>query len=201
METALRIVFAALFGLAIGSFLTMATYRVPRKESIVAPRSRCPTCGTEIATRDNVPVMSYVLLAGRCRTCRTRISFRYPLIELATAALFVVPVAVHGFAHWSPRAARDPNALPPRIARELKSVPARAVIIAPLELSYRILAAAPVYVVAAPPAHVADTSKNRPYVRRRALLHWLATHDPAVPRRYGATWEVTRGQLRPIDVG
>ena len=131
---------------------------------------------------------------------RPPVDERWALAAVA-AALFVLPVAVHGFAHWSPRAVRDPNALPPRIVRELKAVPARAVIIAPLEMSYRILAAAPVYVVAAPPAHVADTSKNRPYLRRKALLHWLATHDPAVPRRYGATWEVTQGHLRRLNVG
>jgi hypothetical protein len=116
----------------------------------------------------------------------------------AAAALFVLPVAVHGLANWSPRVRSDPHALPPQIARELARVPPRAVVIAPLELSYRILAYSPVYVVAAPPAHVADTTKNRPHERVAALKHWLGTGDPAVPRRYGATWAVTRGHLRPL---
>jgi leader peptidase (prepilin peptidase)/N-methyltransferase len=88
LEAAFRVVFAALFGLAVGSFLTVAVYRVPRKESVVAPRSRCPACGAQIRPRDNIPVLSYLLLRGRCRSCKTRISPRYVFLELATAALF-----------------------------------------------------------------------------------------------------------------
>jgi leader peptidase (prepilin peptidase) / N-methyltransferase len=88
VETVLRASFAALFGLAVGSFLTVVAYRVPRKESVVAPRSRCPSCGTMIRGRDNVPVISYLLLRGRCRSCGARISPRYALIELLTAGLF-----------------------------------------------------------------------------------------------------------------
>jgi leader peptidase (prepilin peptidase)/N-methyltransferase len=86
--SAVRVVFAVLFGLAIGSFLTVAVYRIPRKESVVAPRSRCPSCGAEIRPRDNIPVVSYLLLRGRCRACRAAISPRYVFLELATAALF-----------------------------------------------------------------------------------------------------------------
>jgi leader peptidase (prepilin peptidase) / N-methyltransferase len=78
----------ALFGLLIGSFLNVVIWRVPRKESVVAPESHCPVCGTPIAPRDNVPVLSWILLRGRCRHCGTKISARYPLIELACAALF-----------------------------------------------------------------------------------------------------------------
>ncbi|MGC1420137.1 MAG: prepilin peptidase [Acidimicrobiales bacterium] len=78
----------ALFGLAVGSFLNVVIYRVPRHESIVSPRSACPTCGTPILERDNVPVLSYVLLKGRCRSCHSPISKRYPLVEAANAALF-----------------------------------------------------------------------------------------------------------------
>jgi leader peptidase (prepilin peptidase) / N-methyltransferase len=88
LEAAFRVVFAALFGLAVGSFLTVAVYRVPRKESVVAPRSRCPACGVQIRSRDNIPVLSYLLLRGRCRSCKARISPRYLFLELATAALF-----------------------------------------------------------------------------------------------------------------
>lgn len=83
-----RAVVAALFGLAVGSFLTVVVDRVPKKESIVSPRSRCPHCGAEIRSRDNVPVLSWLLLRGRCRSCRTRVSARYPLLEVGAAASF-----------------------------------------------------------------------------------------------------------------
>jgi leader peptidase (prepilin peptidase)/N-methyltransferase len=86
--TAFVVACCALLGLAIGSFLNVVIYRVPRKESVVRPRSHCPGCGTEIAERDNIPVVSWLLLRGRCRTCSMRISFRYPAVELACAALF-----------------------------------------------------------------------------------------------------------------
>ncbi len=79
----------AVIGLLIGSFLTVVVHRVPARRSIMAPRSQCPSCGTQIRARDNVPVISYVLLRGRCRACGARISPRYPLTEAATAALFV----------------------------------------------------------------------------------------------------------------
>jgi leader peptidase (prepilin peptidase)/N-methyltransferase len=78
----------AAFGLLIGSFLTVVVWRVPRKESIVSGRSKCPSCGATIGARDNVPVLSWLLLRGRCRSCGARISLIYPLTELATAALF-----------------------------------------------------------------------------------------------------------------
>jgi leader peptidase (prepilin peptidase) / N-methyltransferase len=78
----------ALFGLLFGSFLTVVIHRVPRGESIVAPRSRCPGCGSEVSARDNIPVLSYLVLRGRCRRCGERISPEYPLTEAATAALF-----------------------------------------------------------------------------------------------------------------
>ena len=80
----------ALFGLAVGSFLNVVIHRVPRKESVISPRSRCPGCGTTLASRDNIPVVSWLLLKGRCRTCGEPISIRYPLVELLTAGLFVV---------------------------------------------------------------------------------------------------------------
>jgi leader peptidase (prepilin peptidase)/N-methyltransferase len=76
------------FGLAIGSFLNVVIYRVPRRESIVTPPSSCPSCGTELAARDNIPVLSWALLRGKCRTCGTPISWQYPVVELLTAGLF-----------------------------------------------------------------------------------------------------------------
>jgi leader peptidase (prepilin peptidase) / N-methyltransferase len=79
---------AGIFGLVIGSFLNVAIYRVPRGESLVWPGSRCPACGEEIRAADNVPVLSYLLLRGGCRNCKTAISVRYPAVEALTGALF-----------------------------------------------------------------------------------------------------------------
>jgi hypothetical protein len=111
------------------------------------------------------------------------------------AFLFVLPIAVHSFSHWSPLHPSDPGALSPQIARELRAVPPRSVVIAPIEMSYRIGAAAPVYIVAAPAVHVSNTDANRPYDRMRAVRHWLATGDPKIPRGYGATRPVRDGHL------
>lgn len=86
---AFRALVFALFGLAFGSFLTVVIHRTPRKEALVGGRSRCPSCGTTISVRDNVPVVSYWVLRGRCRHCGARISLKYPVIELATAGLFL----------------------------------------------------------------------------------------------------------------
>jgi leader peptidase (prepilin peptidase)/N-methyltransferase len=82
--------FCALLGLLIGSFLNVVVWRVPRGESIVRPPSACPSCGHEIRPRDNVPVLGWLLLRGRCRDCRAPISARYPLVEGATGALFAL---------------------------------------------------------------------------------------------------------------
>lgn len=79
---------AVLLGLVVGSFLNVVAHRVPRGESVVRPRSRCPRCETEISARDNVPLVSYLLLRGRCRACAGQITVRYPLVEAATGALF-----------------------------------------------------------------------------------------------------------------
>jgi leader peptidase (prepilin peptidase)/N-methyltransferase len=81
-------------GLVAGSFVGVVAHRVPRGESIVGPRSRCPHCGTRIAAYDNVPVLSWLLLRGRCRHCGGRISPRYPLVELALGILFAGTVLV-----------------------------------------------------------------------------------------------------------
>lgn len=86
--------FALLFGLLIGSFLNVVIHRVPRRESIVAPRSRCPECATTIRARDNVPVLSWLLLRGRCRDCGAAIHARYPLVEALTGLLWAGVVLV-----------------------------------------------------------------------------------------------------------
>jgi leader peptidase (prepilin peptidase) / N-methyltransferase len=80
--------FAAVFGLFVGSFLNVVIYRVPKGESVVRPRSRCTGCGTQLAEYDNIPVVSWLLLRGKCRTCKRPISVRYPVVEAATAAAF-----------------------------------------------------------------------------------------------------------------
>src|SRR5258706_11903077 len=85
----LRVLVAAPAGLIFGSFLTVVVYRVPRGESLVAPRSRCPTCGRQLRAIDNVAVVSWVLLGGRCHVCRVKISAVYPLVELAAGVVFV----------------------------------------------------------------------------------------------------------------
>lgn len=82
-------VFAFLFGAVTGSFLNVVVHRVPRRESIVAPRSRCPGCETLIAWYDNIPIASWLLLRARCRHCGARIAVRYVLVEIANASLWV----------------------------------------------------------------------------------------------------------------
>jgi leader peptidase (prepilin peptidase)/N-methyltransferase len=82
--------FAGVFGLAIGSFLNVVAYRVPNGLSVVKPASACPGCGAEIQRRDNVPVLSWLLLRGRCRNCSMSISVRYPIVEAITGLAFVL---------------------------------------------------------------------------------------------------------------
>jgi leader peptidase (prepilin peptidase) / N-methyltransferase len=79
----------AVLGLAVGSFLNVVIHRVPRGESLVRPRSQCPGCRAAIRLRHNVPVLGWLVLRGRCASCRRRISIRYPLVEIGTALLFV----------------------------------------------------------------------------------------------------------------
>jgi leader peptidase (prepilin peptidase)/N-methyltransferase len=95
--SAAEVVAAGLFGAVIGSFLNVVAHRVPLGESLVSPPSRCPECEAPVKPYDNVPVVSWLLLRGRCRNCGTRISPRYPLVELATALVFAAVVAVRGF--------------------------------------------------------------------------------------------------------
>lgn len=92
----LEAVLALLLGLLIGSFLNVCIYRLPRDQSVVRPRSFCPACEHPIAWYDNIPLLSYVLLRGKCRHCGVRIPVRYPAVELLTGALFFAAVRMHG---------------------------------------------------------------------------------------------------------
>ncbi len=83
-------------GACVGSFLNVCIHRLPRRLSIVHPRSACPACGRPISWHDNIPVLSYIVLRGRCRHCQASISPRYPLVEAATALLFALLFAKHG---------------------------------------------------------------------------------------------------------
>jgi leader peptidase (prepilin peptidase) / N-methyltransferase len=98
MPDAVLWVFAALVGAAVGSFLNVLIIRLPEDESVIVPGSHCPECSVPIGWRDNLPVVSWVVLRGRCRNCRAHISVQYPLIELATAAIWLAAVVRHGFA-------------------------------------------------------------------------------------------------------
>jgi len=91
------VVLAGVVGAVIGSFLNVVIHRLPRGESLVHPRSRCPGCGTQIAGYDNVPILSWLALRGRCRHCGEPISPRYPVVELLTALVFAAVVLVRGF--------------------------------------------------------------------------------------------------------
>jgi leader peptidase (prepilin peptidase)/N-methyltransferase len=85
-------ILAGAVGLAVGSFLNVVVHRLPQRESLVRPASRCPSCGTPIRPYDNVPVVSWLLLRGRCRSCGERIPVRYPLVEAGTGALYAAVV-------------------------------------------------------------------------------------------------------------
>ncbi|NOT08237.1 MAG: prepilin peptidase [Gemmatimonadales bacterium] len=92
-EPLLTGIIGALFGAVIGSFLNVCIVRLPAEQSVVSPPSRCPKCGRPVDWRDNIPVLSWILLGGKCRGCKNPISIMYPLVELAVALLW-------GFAAW-----------------------------------------------------------------------------------------------------
>ena len=89
--------FIFVFGTGVGSFLNVCIYRLPRQESIVRPRSHCPKCNKMVAWYDNIPLLSYLLLLGKCRHCKTKISFQYFIVEFLTGAMFVLLVNKFGF--------------------------------------------------------------------------------------------------------
>jgi leader peptidase (prepilin peptidase) / N-methyltransferase len=99
---ALLIVICGVMGLAIGSFLNVVIYRVPLNKSIVSPRSACTQCGIAILERDNIPFVSWLILRGKCRSCGTPISVRYPLVELTCAGLFAGAAGRFGYNWYLP---------------------------------------------------------------------------------------------------
>jgi len=98
--TAFVAVVAGVLGLVVGSFLNVVIWRVPRRESIVQPRSHCPNCDTQLENRDNIPVVSWVLLRGKCRQCGESISMQYPIVELLTGVLFAAVGARYAYS-WA----------------------------------------------------------------------------------------------------
>jgi leader peptidase (prepilin peptidase)/N-methyltransferase len=96
------VIAAGILGLLIGSFLNVVIHRVPLGESVIRPRSRCPQCGAALRERDNIPVLSWLLLRGRCRSCSAPISVRYPLVELGTGLLFAAVAWWYGLAWQLP---------------------------------------------------------------------------------------------------
>ena len=114
------------------------------------------------------------------------------VLAAGAAALFVLPVAIHGFANWSARGSEGADRLTPGLVSALRrEVPERAIVWSEPQTSYSIAAYAPVYIAVAPPAHVADTKSNRPYERYAAAAAFRKSGDLAIPRRYGASWIVT----------
>jgi leader peptidase (prepilin peptidase)/N-methyltransferase len=100
MSTTLLVVIAAVLGLVFGSFATVVAWRVPRSESIVKPGSHCPLCSEMIRPYDNIPIVSFLVLRGKCRHCRATFGVRYPLMEVSVAVLFAAVVLRVG-AHWA----------------------------------------------------------------------------------------------------
>lgn len=103
--------YVAAVGLVIGSYLNVVIHRLPREESTVLPRSRCPRCGAQLRARDNLPLVSFLLLRGRCRQCQAPISWRYPLVEAMTAILFVACLETFGLTAHAAAAAAFGSAL------------------------------------------------------------------------------------------
>ena len=99
MMNAVIVVFMLAMGLAVGSFLNVCIYRLPRRESLMYPASHCPSCGRSLSWFENIPLVSWIALGGRCRSCRSRIGAQYPLVEAITAAAFVSAYLLYG---WTP---------------------------------------------------------------------------------------------------
>ena len=99
--TAILLSYALVFGLVIGSFLNVCVYRIPNKMSIAFPPSACPKCKSRIKWYDNIPVLSFIILRGKCRNCKQPISYEYPVIESLTGLLTLLFVWKFGLAWWT----------------------------------------------------------------------------------------------------
>jgi len=96
MYYGLNVILIFILGLIVGSFSNVCIYRIPRNESIIYPASHCPKCRTKIKPVDNIPILSYILLKGRCRNCESRISIQYPVVELLTGLIYVIIYMIYG---------------------------------------------------------------------------------------------------------
>jgi hypothetical protein len=153
-----------------------------------------PALATWIALVGGAAALAAVL------AIRPRDPREHHALGAAAAAALALPVVIHGLWHWSPQNTTDANALSARLVHNLRTrVPQGSVVIAPVKTSYEVAAVAPVYVVAAPVTHVADTNANLPYKRVKAVRHWVLTNDPRVPERYGATWQIRGGRLARVE--
>ena len=101
MDNSFILLFATVLGLFFGSFLNVCIYRIPREKSIVWPPSSCPNCNARISWYDNIPVLSFLALRGKCRNCKSPISIQYPIVELLTGALTLLFVWRYGLSVWT----------------------------------------------------------------------------------------------------
>ena len=165
----------------------------------VLPAALAAGIAVQLAYPEGVAAPAWIALFGGLAALavgalrRGRPLERGGLVASAAVAVFVIPVAVHGFSHWNASKTHDGSALTPGLVRYLRDeVPRRSVVFADLETSYRISGYVPVYVCNAPPAHVANTKANDPDARRADFLRFLRTGSLAIPRRYHAGWLVLR---------
>jgi len=96
MYYGINVVLIFILGLIVGSFSNVCIYRIPRNESIVYPASHCPKCHSNISPKDNIPLLSYILLKGRCRNCKSKISIQYPIVELLTGLIYLIIYLIYG---------------------------------------------------------------------------------------------------------
>ncbi len=96
MYYGINVVLIFILGLIVGSFSNVCIYRIPRNESIIYPASHCPKCRSNILAKDNIPLLSYILLKGRCRNCKSKISIQYPIVEFLTGLIYLIIYLIYG---------------------------------------------------------------------------------------------------------
>jgi hypothetical protein len=173
--------------LAAGSALELA---FPGDFGVRTPHNG-PGVVAWVALFGSIAALALGAALGPARGPRAALDRSLPLAAVAAAA-FVLPIAVHGFSHWSAVEPRDPYALSPGLIHFLRVAPKGKVVFADLETSYRISGFTPQYVVAVPPAHVANTKPNRIRARRLSVLHFARQPNIYIARRWGARWLVLR---------